>query len=1392
MSITRRIVLFSALALFGVWMSTHWGRLTGDPDSLIRFTLGALFAIAIIARRKDPDNIPFVLPRWIVPILLFCGTLAALGGIIFKVHIVEWIGVLLLLFACSVWITPAKFGPDLILAFVVLFWMHPLPGQVFGWLQAGMQRLSVIGSEFILHAANIRVWGDATVLHTGYQDFMVPEACSGMRTAVTVFLCTLGVGILLRLKWFETLTFVFLGLLQVLVLNIVRISFMVMWAPRMPPEWASTFLHDSLAIFLMGAILLVQLEASWWCWWSRRRQRIKAGIRDRSLEAPDKASVVPHSLRRLGFVLVIVSALGLMGLGVAGLIYKGRAHHRKEMIREVARGLMESAPDAADRAIKAALRLAPGDSELLSMQARTALVRGRFEEGLAIFDAKRASGESLALEDQVLQSWALMRMDRIVDAKVIVDALPPGADRLPGVAMLKAEFAAMEDQSEDAARYVVLASRSPRMLRRIRALFRYLAMHEQWAAIAESDGDQPYDEITHALVAVHANHRVADLAGVGRVMAQAVEVWPDDPRFLTDLYRLAQQRQGGDWEARFERNLRANFDRLSADMLVMVQDYCWRIARPDLAWIAFSHLQRHDPADPALLVAPAQYGRNWSRFRRHQLGVEAENVAVTLDLRPVVDAFSACAPFDGFTERIPLLSDVSSAAAPKFRKRCLERCLKELALRESEGPLGNRLMRLYPMVLAMSDRYDEAHARLDRIAEAFPDQKAAVVFQHGAFYDQQGMWQKSYEALREHAELVDSLNLTRSLLTIKAMMNMNLGVCAMDVLRDSRDAFPGAQRLSLAEAAIWDVFGYKEQALALMSRVDRGENSPTAVGLLHDTGRINAARTLSEALGIPMPARVSPQVLRLPSATESMARRWPAPSDSAERAKRIAELESRIAEASSPYTERLLKLELAWQEAAGALSAEGEARRGDTDGGTAGRRTWDEECEKWAAAGRDGREQVGALYQLAMLAARDEDYGLADAALTRGLELMPDSPVLWRAHVAVTEGASNIVAEAYKHCPNDPEIWLANLVVTTKALPKPTPPNAEPGTRNAELGTPNAQPGTPNAQPGTPNPQPGTPNPSTLLVSEAIASGMFAPGTLVRAGDYLLSERHVELAAQLARAAIPKARGLLAAYVLGLRTALLQGDAIWAQACAISGVENARNPTPFYKTLVDIKAARRQVDSDLLSALEYLQDRETAEPRWAETLGRVYFQKGDMRRALSIFSSVIDGDTKGVNIRSMILAAEAARRNSKDNKAISILEAAYEMQPERLSVLNNLVYLLAQDPQTISRARALMPKLLKIGSDSFAVMDTAAVVYLRSGDLVNAKIWMDRAMASLDDDSYSAQEIRLNSAELLARRGDFDEARKGVAEVRQNAERTDYVDQKARGLLRDIETLDRR
>jgi len=1342
--VLKRVVILAATFLFGVWMLVHWDRVTGDADAVIRFSLGILFALLIILRRKDPDEVRIRVPDFVFALCMGAGTLGALAGIIFRVNMLEWAGVLVLLAACCLWVVPRHYRADVLLAFVVLFWVHPLPGQIFGWMQGWMQRLSVMGSEVVLHTLNVRVWGDGILLRTGYQLFLVPEACSGMRTSVTVFLCALGVGLLLKLKWYETIFFIVLGLAQVLALNITRISFMVVWAPRMPAEWVTTFLHDTLGIFLMIGVALVQLEAGLWCWWSRKRAYIREAVRRKELEPREQASIIPHPLRRLFRVGVILVGMGLVGFGSFAVLYKSRAYHRKEMIREVAEELVTTDAVSAERAVRQIRREFPDERALLRLHANALVQMGRFGEALGLLEQIAAAGHSLQLDEIVLQAWALSREGRIGEARSVIAGLHPAETRMPGVAILKAELAAMDGMPAEVSRHIVVASRVRSLLPRIRALYPYLAGHEQWAAIVASDHDAPYQEFYTALIALYANLQRDNLSGLMRTMRQTLVKWPDDPRLLGPLFEIAVRRPAGDWEQHFAENLHANLGQLQADGLAAAAGYCWRLGRPDLAWQAYLHLARRSPQDPDLIIAPVQFASGWTEFRRHSMGIPADEEGSTINIRPVLDFLQGLDLVTGIRGRIPQYALTAQELTGKTQQQILEAGLAELARREAEGPLPIRLQRLYPTVLARLGRYDEAHDRLDRMMVALPELEAEILLQHAVFYNEQQRWPQSYETLQAYGNVEQYDNLTAVLLEIEALMNMNLAVAAMHRLAEAGDRFPGALRLDLAASSIWDVFGFKAQALHVLRKTRAGSRSAAAVDLLEQTGRIVDAERLRSALGLPRSRGILETPIWLPRAELAITPRWPPPPAAAEIEAELVSLREQRGEASgSIFLRGLRDLQIGWHEvlATGSYAVVPVEQQAAV-------------LESWAAVGRTPVEQAAALYQLAMHAARQKDHALALAALERAGGLLPQNAAIWRARVALAgRGNLDLVTAALAACPDDPELFLAALVVKTDSL------EGEAARKMIASMTAHA------TQP---------PN-------------RFASETLIRAGSHLLAQGWRAEVIPLARAVEDRNERLLAAEVFVMRSAMMNNDSDRAIAATLRAINLAVDKVPFYRTLVDLKIIRREVDSDLLAALEYLQARLPGDPRWSEALGRLYFERGDLRRALAIFGSVIDEDIRGVQVRTLLLAAEAARLDNRIERAIRILEAAHALRPDQPQILNNLVYMLAQRGESLARARELVPLLLALGDESFPVLDTAAVVAMRSGELEQAEALMQKVMELLDMDAYGAHEVKLNLAELQIRQGRRDAAREVLETVRRDATRPDHVDLRARQMLRDLD-----
>ena len=1324
----KRVVLIAAIVLFLTWIVVNFGRIAGDDDGIIRFVLGTFLALLILARWKNTQETPPV-AEWPLLASGIGGAVLTVAGIIFRVHQIEWLGVILLLFACLRWTLPARFAGDIRLALFLLYWVHPLPGQVFASLTMGMQYLSVKGTEWLLQAANLRVWADGFILHAGYRAFGVPESCSGMRTSVTVLLCTLGVGVLLRLRWYETLTFLFLGLVQVLAFNIVRIAGMVYLAPRMPQEWATTFLHDTLGIFLLITLLIVQTEVSGWRLASDKRRRQKEAIERGERDQPDRATMLPH-FWRLVYRWWLVTGVVIILAGLVGFaFYKYRSGHRAAMIKGVIEALMESDPEAAERAVTAAMKLAPRDRDLISDRMNVLCMRGKYAEALQVMDGM---GGGLTTMETILKSWALMAMGRAEEAVKTVDSLPENARNLPGVAIIRAEYAALRDNAADVARNIVVAATRRSLIRRVRGLYPYLASREQWKAIADSDIQVPYTDVMHALISVHANLKIGNLPGAMRSLEESLKTWPNDPRFLPGLFEVAVNRPGGPWEERAAANFTANLSVLDAEKLASHMRDCFALHRPDLAWLAYLRLKAVDPDDPALFLTPARYAEVWFTFRRRQIGLKADDKDETVDLKPFQKLTSHIGRFGEAWKRVPLGDELARSSPDVVRSKYLSLCIAELDRREKAGKLSSRLQLMYPTALAMSGRFQEAHTRLVQIAERYPELAADLLYQHAVLYNQEQKWQEAYEALRQYMAQVEQPNLPAYLLMVNVLMNLNLGVAAMDVCEVAGQKFPASPQIRLATAGIWDVFGFQDQALFLLSKGRESDIDPRILTqLLRETGRVREAERISVARGLNAQgstgAPAMPQPCLLTAAEATVLKRWPVPLTEAEMADEARLLPDVIKQATSPFVRCLESDMLEWLRSKGTAASSPEV---------------------WRTCGRDRLEQATALHRLAVVLARQKRYPEAQRAVEEAVGLMPQSAVLRRMAIALSDGDLKTVEAARLSCPDDPDVWLAWFVAKARA--------AGPGDWAKDE------------------------------IRQASESGAFSVETFVRAGNFLLRTQMVAAASTAARYAQGRARGLVPADVLAIQCALSTNDLTWAMSAALQGSEHAADPGPFFETIVDIKTFGKSTDADMIGALEYLKERFSKDTQWGERLGLVYFQKRDTKRSLTVFEDILKGDIKKVRVESLILAAEAARLEGEDRKALTILENAYAVYPDNIVILNNLVYNLAQDPKLLPRARELLPRLVEKGSGSFAVLDTAAMVYLKSGDLDKAKELMDKALLKLDEKDYSALEATLNSAQILFRLGKYDEARTILDKIRRDPARSSVVDLAARDLQAQI------
>lgn len=1300
MTLMKKAALAAVPILFVSWAAGNFARISESGDGVVRMSLGALYAFLIVVRWKHADSPTIVSDKLLAPLGL-AAALLSVAGVVLLVRQFEWLGVIVLMFVLLRWALPRRYSRDTALALFVLYWVHPLPGQVFGGFQALMQTWSVQASEWILQALNVRVWADGSVLRTGFWSFSVPDECSGMRTAVTVLLSAVGVGILVRLKPWRIFVLMCAGTAQVVALNVVRIVAMVLLTPMLGRDWAGSFLHDSLGILLAAGVFIVQVEAGWWHLRRTRAERSEAAIEAGMEEPPERATVLPRSWKilsewRWAFVFGIVAVAML-----AGAIYKRRPMHRAAMLEGVVQGLMATDKRRAEVAAIEGMALDPSNRMLRRHRVWLLIQRKEPQEAMNLLDPL---GKDISAEDVVLRSWCLMDLGRVDEASVLLDGLPEGIQNAPTVALLRAMQAARQSNVSLAAQKTVVASRSHLTVPRARELFPFLARHEQWAAIADSGNpDVQFASFELALLALHANLRMNRIAQAGDLARQMLSKWPSDYRILTAVEALALSRPGGEWENLFAEMLEKHIRELDADRLAAIMPRCFDMGRPDLGWLVFARLHVVSPDDPALYYTPVEQWRRWFAFSRKRLVLPASGPYDMIDIGGLIRQTRTISPLRSLWVRIPLGREFAGGDGEKLRRISLEKCLARYDELGRANQLTRRMRIDYPEVLMAAGRNREAYARIDELERDYPERRRETRLQRALLLQSEGRWQESYEQLAACRRDSPASGISVDEAMVAAMMNLNMGVAALELAQRTVRSYPGSPSSLYLVQSIWDMYGYKEQAFAMSSAIPEPyRNWPAHVRLMYETGRYKEAETLAARMGMKIAVEAGDRfALTPPPAEHALARKTPPALNGDGMAALADEMGKQARTAVSPFIRDL-----------GGLMAQWYATKGRGDTGN---------IEKWIAIGRDDMERAVALEKLVSMLVRQRRATEASEAATKMTEFLPRSTVLWRTRIEVTAGDAAVVKRAREMCPSDPEIWLAWLVKRVRD---------ERVAGEVVLAD----------------------------MEREVKRGVIPPRTFVRAADFLLRQGMPAAAAVAAKHACSAGGGLVSANIVGLRCALVLRDRPWAKACASRAAASAPDPAPFYRLLVNLGADEQKIDQDLISALEYLHERHSDDPRWVDILAAAHFRNGDMRRVLFLAEPMIEKSPARLQLQTLLLAAEAARQEARHARAVGILRAANGLYPGNVQVLNNMVYTLAQDPGTLRDAEALVPDLLASGTPSAATLDTVASVYLKRGKMDKAEAYMAKALEKLGGSDRAAWEVNVNAAEIHYRMGRMDKA----------------------------------
>ena len=206
-----------------------------------------------IFHKKQEGNIVFGLPLVIISIILYLISL--------QLQIPTVSSLTLVFTLISVLIYLAGFGAikELITPIILLIIIIPIPNQIYSTITLPLQLKVSQVSEAIIHLLNIPVMREGNILHIPGRTFQVVEACSGLRSMITLLTLSLIMGYFMLTKAVLRVLLTCMSLPVAFFINIIRVVSLVLAYHYLKLDLAVGTPHTILGLVVFGIALVLLL-----------------------------------------------------------------------------------------------------------------------------------------------------------------------------------------------------------------------------------------------------------------------------------------------------------------------------------------------------------------------------------------------------------------------------------------------------------------------------------------------------------------------------------------------------------------------------------------------------------------------------------------------------------------------------------------------------------------------------------------------------------------------------------------------------------------------------------------------------------------------------------------------------------------------------------------------------------------------------------------------------------------------------------------------------------------------------------------------------------------------------------------------------------------------------
>lgn len=212
----------------------------------------------VYSLRDKLTNIAPTPASWGILVLL-AGLLQLYIARVGSEYFLQRTSLLLVLFGIIIFLFGVHYAKKLSIPIGYLIFMVPLPAIIWNKIAFPMQLFSSAITERIVQLAGIPIFRQGNILHLAETTLEVVDACSGLRSLVTMFALSTALAFFCEIAtWKKWVLFLSAAPVAILA-NTVRLTGTAMLASRYGEKVAQGFLHEISGIFtfVVGLLLLM-------------------------------------------------------------------------------------------------------------------------------------------------------------------------------------------------------------------------------------------------------------------------------------------------------------------------------------------------------------------------------------------------------------------------------------------------------------------------------------------------------------------------------------------------------------------------------------------------------------------------------------------------------------------------------------------------------------------------------------------------------------------------------------------------------------------------------------------------------------------------------------------------------------------------------------------------------------------------------------------------------------------------------------------------------------------------------------------------------------------------------------------------------------------------------